>query len=201
MARITAATARLTGIMVPDLSLLTLLLSLATAAGQVDAATPAPDSGAWFLLIIIGIVVIVIAAGVLVYLFRLMRAFEENTVSLIGALKALTPMPVVTLSDTIPEGMDGSLEVRIAGFSSSPLGQVTVIIAPPPGLVLENDHITLPGLDTSETKIFRIGHGPARKGRYPVRITVLYRSKEQERTMEFTRTVFAGVPGGPEMTD
>ena len=187
--------------MVPDISLLILLLSSATAAGQADAATPAPDSGAWLLLIIIGIVVIVISAGVLIYSYRLVRAFEENTASLIGALKALTPMPVVTLSDTIPDGMDGHLEVTIAGFSSSPLGQVTVIIAPPPELALENDHITLPGLDTGETKIFRIGHGPARKGRYPVRITVLYRFGEQERTMEFSRTVFAGVPGGMETID
>ena len=181
--------------------LLSILLSPAIAAGQVNSATPAPDSGAWLLLITIGIVVIVIAAGVLVYLFRLVRAFEENTASLIGALKALTPMPVVTLSDRIPDGMDGSLEVRIAGFSSSPLGQVTVIITPPPGLTLENDHITLPGLDTGETKIFRIGHGPVRKGRYPVRITVLYRSGDQERTIEFTRTVYAGIPAEPETID
>jgi hypothetical protein len=171
------------------------------AVGQVASATAAPDSGAWLLLIIIGIVVIVIAAGILVYSFRLVRAFEENTASLIGALKALTPMPVVTLSDRIPDGMDGSLEVRIAGFSSSPLGKVMVIIAPPPGLTLENDHITLPGLDTGETKIFRIGHGPVGKGRYPVRITVLYCSGDQERTMEFTRTVYAGIPAEPEMTD
>jgi len=181
--------------------LLSILLSLAIAAGQAEGATPSPDSGAWLLLIIIGIVVIVIAAGVLVYSFRLVRAFEENTASLIGALKALTPMPVVTLSDKIPDGMDGSLEVTIAGFSSSPLGQVTVIIAPPPQLTLENDHITLPGLDTGEIKHFWIGHGPVRKGSYPVRITVLYRSGDQERTIEFTRTVYAGIPGGPEMTD
>ncbi|RPI37209.1 MAG: hypothetical protein EHM53_11155 [Methanoregulaceae archaeon] len=181
--------------------LLSILLSPAIAAGQADGAMPAPDSGAWLLLIIIGIVVIVIAAGVLVYSVRLVRAFEENTASLIGALKVLTPMPVVTLSDRIPDGIDGSLEVTIAGFSSSPLGQVTVIIAPPPGLALENDHITLPGLDTGETKHFWIGHAPTRKGRYPVRITVLYRSGDQERTMEFTRTVFAGIPGGPETID
>lgn len=178
--------------------LLFLLLSPAIAVGQVDSATPAPDSGAWFLLIIIGIVVIVIAAGVLVYSVRLVRAFEENTASLIGALKALTPMPVVTLSDRIPDGMDGSLELRIDGFSSSPLGKVTVILAPPPGLTLENDHITLPGLDTGETKRFRIGHGPVRKGRYPVMITVLYRSGDQERTIEFTRTVYAGFLAGED---
>jgi len=183
------------------LLLLSLTLTLAMAASAADGATPAPDSGAWLLLVIIGIIVIVIAAGILVYSFRLVRAFEENTASLISALKALTPMPVVTLSDRIPDGRDGRLEVRIASLSSSPLGQVTVIIAPPPGLTLENDHITLPGLDTGETKHFWIGHGPTRKGRYPVRITVLYRSGDQERTMEFTRTVFAGVQGGPETID
>ena len=130
-----------------------------------------------------------------------MRAFEENTASLIGALKALTPMPVVTLSDRILDGMDGYLEMRIAGFSSSPLGQVTAILVPPPGLTLENDHITLPGLDTGETKIFRIAHGPVGKGRYPVRITVLYRSGDQERMIEFTRTVYVGIPAGPETID
>jgi hypothetical protein len=167
----------------------------------VDSATAAPQSGAWLPLAIIGIVVIVIAAGILVYSFRLVRAFFENTESLIGALKALTPMPVVTLSDRIPDGMDGSLEVRVAGFSSSPLGHVTAILAPPPGLTLENDHITLPGLNAGETRIFRIGHGPVKKGRYPVRITVLYRSGDQDRTMEFTRTVYAGITAGLGKTD
>lgn len=181
--------------------LLALLLSPLIAVGQAASATAAPDSGAWLIVIIIGIVIIVIAAGVLVYSLRLVRAFEENTASLIGALKALTPMPVVTLSDRIPDGVDGSLEVRIAGFSSSPLGKVTVVIAPPPGLTLENDHIEVPGLDTGETKVFRIGHGPVGKGRYPVRITVLYRSANQERTIEFTRTVYAGIPAGPETID
>jgi hypothetical protein len=173
-------------------------LSMTVAARQADGALQAPDSGAWLLLIIIGIIMIGIAAGVLVYSFRLVRAFEENTASLIGALKALTPMPVVTLSGRIPDGMDGCLEVRIAGFSSSPFGQVTVILSPPPSLVLESDHIMLPRLDSGETKVFRIGHGPVRKGKYPVRITILYCSGDRERTMEFTRTVYAGIPAEPE---
>lgn len=79
----------------------------------------------------------------------------------------LTPMPVMTLSDKIPDVMDCHLEVRIAGFSFSTLGQVTVIIAPPSGLALENDYITLPHLDTGEKKTFWIGHGWSGRGSIP----------------------------------
>lgn len=45
------------------------LLSSAMVAGVGDGATPAPDSGAWLLLIVIGIVMSVVTAGVLVYSF------------------------------------------------------------------------------------------------------------------------------------
>jgi hypothetical protein len=186
---------------VPFVLLLSTLLFMVIAAGAADAAMPAPVDGAWLLLIVIGVIGIVVTAWVLVYSFRLVKAFGESISSLIDALKALTPMPVVTLAGEIPDGVEGRLEVRIAGFSSSPLGQVSVILAPPPGLVLENDHITLPRLDAGETKIFWIGHGPVRKGKYPVWITVLYHVGEEERMREFTRTVCAGIPAEPEMID
>jgi hypothetical protein len=147
--------------------LLSITLSTAMAAGEADGAMPAPDNGVWLPLIVIGLVVIMVIAGVLVYSFRRVRAFEENTSSLIDALRILIPMPVVTLSDKIPDGMDGRLEVRIAGFSFSTLGQVTVIIAPPSGLALENNYITLPHLDSGETKTFWIGHGRSGRGSIP----------------------------------
>lgn len=186
---------------VPFVLLLSTLLFMVIAAGAADAAMPAPVDGAWFLLIVIGVIGIVVTAWVLVYSFRLVKAFGESISSLIDALKALTPMPVVTLAGEIPDGVEGRLEVRIAGFSSSPLGQVSVILAPPPGLVLENDHITLPRLDAGETKIFWIGHSPVPKGKYPVWITVLYHVGEEERMREFTRTVCAGIPAEPEIID
>jgi hypothetical protein len=180
--------------------LLSALLFIIMAAGTADAAMPVPVDSTWLLLIVIGSIGVVVTAWVLVYSFRLIRAFCESTSSLIDALRAFTPMPVVTLSDEIPDGVEGRIEVRIAGFSSSPIGQVTVILAPPPDLVLEDDHITLPHLDAGEARIFRIGHGPVRKGKYPVRITVLYRIGEEERVQEFTRTVFAGATAGPGTT-
>mgnify|MGYP001060573013 CR=1 FL=1 len=122
----------------------------------------------------------------------------NNLLAAIGAAPAKSwriASAHAAMADVTPERVRWLWQARI------PLGKVTVILAPPPGLTLENDHITLPGLDTGETKLFRIGHGPVRKGRYPVRITVLYRSGDQERTMEFTRTVYAGIPAEPETID
>jgi hypothetical protein len=186
---------------VPVVLLLSTLLFPVMAAGAADAATPAPDGGVWLLLIITGVIAIVVAALVLVYSFRLMKIFGESISSLIDTLRALTPMPLVTLSDEILNGVEGRLEVRVTGLSSLPLEVVTVILAPPPDLVLEDDHITLPRLDAGETKIFRISHGPARKGKYPVRITVLYHVGEEVRVREFARIVCAGIQAGPETTD
>lgn len=91
--------------------------------------------------------------------------------------------------------------MRIAGSPSSPLGQVTVILVPPPGLTLEEDRITLPFLDAGETKVFRIGHKPVPEGKYPIGITVLYRLGEEERLHEFTHTICAGIPAEPESID
>lgn len=179
----------------PFVLLLSPFLFIILAADATDVATlPAPDGGAWLLLIVIGVIVIAITAGILVYSFRLVKAFGESTSSLIDALRALTPMPVVTISDEIPDGVDGQLEMRISSFSSLPIEKVTVILAPPPGLTLHNDHITLSRLDAGETKIFPIVHGPAPKGKYPVGITVLYCVRDEERIQEFTRTVCAGIP-------
>ena len=186
---------------VPVVKLLSVLLFIVTAAGAAGAAMPAPAADAWFLLIVIGVIGIIITAWILMYSLRLMKAFGESTSSLIDALKTLTPMPVVTIADEIPDGIEGRLEVRVAGFASLPFGEVTVLLAPPPGFVLENDQITLPCLDAGETKIFRIGHGPVPKGKYPVGVKVLYRIGEEERIQEFTRMVCAGIPAEPETVD
>ncbi|MDD1684878.1 MAG: hypothetical protein LUQ19_03195, partial [Methanoregula sp.] len=82
------------------------LLFIVDAAGAEDAAMPAPDEGAWLLLLVIGVIGIVVTAWVLVYSLRLVKAFGESTASLIDALRALTPMPVVTLAGEIPDGVD-----------------------------------------------------------------------------------------------
>lgn len=180
---------------------LCLILSMAMTAGAAETATPAPDDGAWLLLIVIGVIAIVVAAGLLVFAFRLVRAFGESTSSLVDALKALTPIPMVTLGGEIVEGVEGRLELRITGPLASPLEQVTVILVSPPGFPLEEDPITLPFLDAGETKIIRIGHGPVYRGNYPIRITVLYTIGEEERIQEFTRAILARNPAEPETID
>lgn len=85
-----------------------LILSLAITAGAADTALPAPDGGTWHLLIIIGVIAIVVAAGLLVVALRLVKAFGESLSALIDTLRALTRIPVVTLSDKIPEGGKGA---------------------------------------------------------------------------------------------
>lgn len=162
------------------------------AAGAEDSAMPVPSDGDWMLLLVIGIIGLVVTIGILMYSLRLVKAFGESTTALIDALRSLTPMPVVSFAGEIPADAPGQLEVRISGFSTLPFGEVTVILAPAPGLALEEDHITLPRLDPGETEVFRIGHGRVRKGKYLVRITVLYRLGEEVRTGEFTRIVCAG---------
>lgn len=179
---------------------LCLILSMAMTAGATGTAPPPPDDGAW-LLIVIGVIAIAVAAGLAVFALRLVWAFGETASSLIDALKVLTPMPVVTLAGEIPEGVEGCLEMTITGPSSSPLGQVTVILISPPGFPLEEDPVMLPFLDTGETKVFRIGHGPVCRGEYRIGITVLYTVGEEERIREFPRTVLAGIPTGPEAPD
>lgn len=176
--------------------LLSLPLFIVRAACAADTGAPASDNSAWHLLIVFSAIGVIVAAWILWFSFRLIRTFGESTSYLIDTLRALAPMPVVTLSDEIPVGVDGLLGVTITGFSSVPLGQVTVVLAPPLGLELEDDHFTLPRLDAGETKIFRSRHGPAKKGKHRVRITVLYRIGDEERVQEFTRTVYAGNPAG-----
>lgn len=176
-------------------------LFLILAVGTADSRPGAPDTGAWLVIVGIGAIAVIMMAAILYASLRLVKSFQDSSASLIDTLRALTPMPVVTLSDEIPEGMGGRLEVRISGFSSVPFGQVTIILSPPQGLLLENDHIVLPCLGPNETKIVWIAHGPARKGKHVVGVTVLYRTGDQERVREFPRTVYAGMPAEPETID
>ena len=92
---------------VPFVLLLSLLLCMVMATRAADTAVPAPDGDAWLLLIVIGAIAIVVAAGILVFALRLVWAFRESTSSLIDALRALTPIPVVTIADEIPDGVEG----------------------------------------------------------------------------------------------
>jgi len=173
-------------------------LLLILAAGTADTRSMAPGTSVWFIILGIGSVAVIVMAVILYASLRLVKGFHDSSSSLIGTLRALTPMPVVTLSDEIPEGKDGRLEVRISGFTSVPFGQVTVILSPPQGLVLEKDHFVLPHLDPDQTKSIWISHGPAPKGRHVVGVTVLYRAGDRETVREFTRTVSAGIPSEPE---
>jgi len=182
---------------------LTLIIAffLILAAGAADTRSMAPGTSAWLIILAISAVAVIMMAVILYASLRLVKGFHDSSSSLIETLRALTPMPVVTLSGEIPEGRDGRLEVRISGFTSVPFGQVTVILSPPQGLVLEKDHIVLPHLDPGETKSIWISHGPVPKGRHVVGVTVLYRAGDREMVREFTRTVSAGIPAEPGIHD
>lgn len=188
-------------IALPAGGIILITLLLIRAAGIADTRSMAPDTPAWLVITAVGSITVIVMAAILYASLRLAKGFHETSSSLIDTLRALTPMPVVTLSDEIPEGLDGRLEVRISGFSQVPFGQVTVVLTPPEGLILEKDHLVLPRLDPDETKILWIAHGPSRKGKYVVGVTILYHAGGQERVREFTRTVYAGLPAEPETID
>ncbi|OPX64186.1 MULTISPECIES: hypothetical protein [unclassified Methanoregula] len=173
-------------------------LLLILAAGAADSRMTTSDTCAWLIIPGIGSVAIIVMAAILYASLRLVKGFHDSSSSLIDTLRALTPMPVVTLSGEIPAGVDGRLEMRIRGFTSVPFGQVTVILSPPQGLVLKEEHIVLTRLEPDETKSIWIAHGPAPKGRHVVGVTVLYRAGDREMVREFTRTVSAGIPADPE---
>lgn len=180
---------------------LLITLILVMVAGSAHNRPAAFDTGTTMIILTLGSAAVLMMAVILYGSLRLVKGFLDSSSSLIDTLRALTPMPVVTLSNEIPEDLDGRLEVRISGFSAVPFGQVTIILAPPPGLELEKDPITLPRLDPEETKIVRISHRPARRGKYLVGITVLFRAGDEEKVREFTRTVYAGIPAEPETID
>jgi hypothetical protein len=161
------------------------------AAGATDTAVADPDSGVWLPVIITGLIAVLVTVLILIYSLRLVRVFQESTFLFINALSAQTPGPVVTISGEIPAGIRGQMDVVVTGSPALPLEQVTVIISPAPGLVLDEDHIILPGLDAGGTQMARIGHGPAPEGKYDVRITVLYRAGDTGKVREFTQAVRA----------
>jgi len=173
------------------MSILTLPVMVAAAA---DTAVADPDSGVWLLVIVIGLIAVLVTVLILIYSLRLVRVFQESTFLFITALSDQTQVPVVTISGEIPAGIRGQIDVVVSGSPTLPLEQVTVIISPPPGLVLDEDHIILPGLDAGGTKKERIGHGPAPEGKYDVRLTVLYRAGDEEKVLEFTQAVRAVIP-------
>jgi len=174
--------------------MLLITLLIAGALGADDAAPQVQNGAALPLLLAAGGILVAAGAVILWLSLRIVRAFMESSAALISTLRALTPMPVVTLSENIPAGAAGLLDVRIEGFSSLPIGNVTVMLSPMAGLGLEEDHIVLPCLDPGETRLFRIGFRPVAEGIYPVRITVLYTAGGEERLQEFTRTVRARAP-------
>lgn len=180
---------------------LLIALILIMVAGSAHNRTAASDITTTMIILALGSAAVLAMAAILYGSLRLVKGFLDSSSSLLDTLRALTPMPVVTISPEIPEDQDGRLVVRIRGFSSVPFGQVTVILTPPPGLTLGTDHITLPCLDPDETKIIWISHGPAPKGKHVVGITILYRTGTRENVREFTRVVYAGIPAEPETPD
>jgi hypothetical protein len=173
----------------------------AAASGGTDAAVSFSGTGISLVIPAIGLIAILVMAAILWYSLRLVRGFYDSTTALIDMLRALTPMPVVTLSGRIPGGLEGHLEIRISGFTDVPIEDITVVLAPPPGLDLETNHLVLPHLDPDETRIVRIAHGPAHNGRYVVGVTIRYLTGGREMVREFTRTVYAGIPAEPETID
>ena len=167
------------------------LLFMVTPAGAADLVMPGADEGTWLILIAMGILGIAVTILILISAVILLREFLESTAFIVKYLRALTPAPDVSITEVIPAGVSGRLEVRITGSSSVHFGQVTVILTSPKDFPLDEDHIILPRLGAGESKIVPLGYLPVCPGSYAIGVTAIFRMGDEDRIKEMIRPVRA----------